>query len=293
MSIKQPLKFGRAMRRNGLLAKRYTLCRLGMLGMNSARGRRNNVTSFVSAQDQTPIRWNLQVDVERSKEKKDSQLSLPWLLYLYSPWQMAMATFNLWKLKIFWDWHFSETQFLDNSKQALVVITKLIREQRGEHIQGCTTPMGYKQIMHDLVMDHKTKDYPLKLLRFEKRHVRRAYLLKVQQLPHYDHKFAFVDVFFCACRRTNDFNSESEISEMNQLIDRFVVARKLLVPYPIVLAEFFVRFRRDYSIPATIRTGHWLISTYKILKLDILNYHPEFYVGSQHESENFHRTVRN
>ncbi|XP_034477673.1 uncharacterized protein LOC117784129 [Drosophila innubila] len=292
MSVKQPLKFGcvplkmvalGAMRRNCLLMKRYSLCRLSMLGMNSARGRSNNATSFVSAQE--PTRWNLQVDVERTKE--DPHPSLPLLLYLYSPWQIAVVKFNLWKLKIFWDWHFSEQQFVDNSKQAFVVITKFIREERRQHIRRCSTPMGYKQIMHDLVnpKDSKSKDWPRKLLRFEKRHIRRAYLLKVQQLPHYDHKFAFMDVVFCACRRTNDFSSESEINEMNKLVDQFIVTRKLLVPYPIVFAEFFVRFRRDYSSPASIRTGQWLISTYKILKLDMLNHHPEFHVGSQHATD--------
>lgn len=285
MSVKKSLKIGSIQmgRRNGLLIRRYPLCRLSMLGMNSARGRRNNATSFESAQEST--RWNLQVDVERTKA--DPQLSLPWLLYLHSPWQLAIAKLKLWKFKIFWDWHFCEPQFVENSKQAFVVLTKFIREERGQQIRRCTTPMGYKQIMHDLVQqeDQKSRDWPRKLLRFEKRHIRRAYLLNVQQLPHYDHKFAFMDVVFCACRRTNDFSSESEITEMSRLIDQFVVRRKLMVPYPIVFAEFFVRFRRDYSMPTTVRTGQWLISTYKILKLDMLNYHPEFYVGSRHASD--------
>jgi len=149
--------------------------------------------------------------------------------------------------------------------------------------------MGYNQIVHDLI---ESKNWPQKLLRFGKRHMRHAILLKIQQLSHYDHKFAFVDVVFCACRCINDFNSSSEISEMSKIIDQYVETRNLLVKYPIVFAEFFVRFRRDYSCPATVRSGQWLISNFKILKFDVLNYHPEFYVGNQRSNE-IYNSVRN
>ncbi|XP_062133877.1 uncharacterized protein LOC133844067 [Drosophila sulfurigaster albostrigata] len=282
MSAKHPLKLVALRSRNDLLSKRkrYSLCRLGMLGMNPTRGGQNNAVSLAASPK--PTRWHLQVDVERAKE--DPQISLPLLMYVYSPWHLVINKFSLWKLKIFWDWEFSEVQFIENAKHAVVLITKLISEQREQYIKQCTTPMGYKQILHDIAKLHRpqTQDWPKKLLRFEKRHIRRAILLKLQQLPHYDHKFAFVDVVFLACRRANDFDSTSDIEEMGDLINRFAKKEKhFLVPYPVVFAEFFVRFRRDYSMPASERTGQWLVSTYKILKLDMLNYHPEFSSGSQ------------
>ncbi|KAH8355234.1 hypothetical protein KR093_009393, partial [Drosophila rubida] len=200
---------------------------------------------------------------------------MPLLVYVYSPFHSVIQKLNLWRLKLLWDWHLNEAQFLENAKRAVVLVTKLVSEQSEQRLKKCTTPMGYKMLLDDMGKLHmpNAQDLTKRLLRFEKHHIRRTILLKVQQLSHYQHKFAYVDIIFLACRRANDFKSLSEVEEMSQLIKRLIRKGKpTVVSCPVVLAEFFVRFRRDYSIAPTDRTGKWLISTYKIIKLDMVNY---------------------
>ncbi|EDW60251.1 uncharacterized protein [Drosophila virilis] len=291
MSVKPPLKFGcarltlahKSFQLHGILARRAnSLSKMGMLGIKS-RQARHKVPGSSRNTVRNRGKWNFNLDVERSKDAvKDRQMSLPLMVYLYSPWKMMSTKFNLWKLKILWDWDFNEAFFVDNAKQALVLVTRFIVEKRNSYIKRCSTPMGYKQISYDLLREkkHQSGNLPHELMRFEKRHIRRAIPLRVQRLEHYDHKFAFIDMIFLACRRTNDFTSKVEVEQMNRLVEQHADASKLFVRHPIVFAEVFVRFRRDYSIPPTVRAGHWLISTYKVVNLDLLNFHPDFHVGS-------------
>ncbi|XP_023162455.2 uncharacterized protein LOC111593716 [Drosophila hydei] len=281
MSLRPPMRFGYArincahgfLQRHGLFpAISHSMFRPNLIQ------RRCKVSGNSGATHSGKGKWSLHFNFERRNEAKgDREISLPLLIYIYGPWKMLRTKCNMWALKLFWDWGFAELKFVNNAKHALVLITRFIVEQHESHIKRCTTPMGYKQIKHDLI---NFNDNHTKLLLFDKRHILRAIPLKIQRLQHYDHKFAFIDMVFLACRRTNDFATKQEVERMQKLVAQYTDTTHVFVPNPIIFAEFFVRFRRDYSLPCTIHAGHWLISTYKILRLEVLNNHPEFNVGA-------------
>ncbi|EDV56775.2 uncharacterized protein LOC6547439 [Drosophila erecta] len=225
---------------------------------------------------------DIEVDFFLAKDKPQ-QVSLPTMIYFYSPLSRLTTMLALLRLKLLWDWDFSEQKFIENSRQAAAVFTDFVRRRRNRNVERCSTPMGFKQIKHDLLDD--PPDWRLKMMRFEKEHFRRAIPLKVQLLRHYDHRFAFLDVVFVALRRSNDFRSRTELSEMTELLKEYIDPAQLRVPHPLIFAEVFIRFRRDYSVEASklgnVRDnnrcmGQWLVSTYKVVRFDILNQHPLF-----------------
>lgn len=225
---------------------------------------------------------DIQVDLVVGKEEP-SEVSLPSLIYFHSPMSRLLTKLSLLRLKLFWDWTFSERDFIDNSKQAAAVLTDFVRRRRFRNVERCTTPMGFKQIKHDLL--DGTFDWRLKMMRFEKNHIRRAIPLKVQLLPHYKHRFAFIDVVYVALRRSNDFPNTTDMQEMSDLMQKHVDTTQLTVSHPLIFTEVFLRFRRDYSVTPTrmgnVRNnnrcmGQWLVSTYKIVRFDLLNHHPLF-----------------
>nr|XP_016928140.1 uncharacterized protein LOC108008753 [Drosophila suzukii] len=234
-------------------------------------------------EDNSPGRsLDLELDFSVAKDEPH-QVSLPLMVYVYSPLSRLATKLSLLRLKFMWDWDFSERHFIDNSLQAAAVFTDFVRRRRNRNVERCSTPMGFKQIKHDLLDD--PPDWRLKMMRFEKVHFRRAIPLKVQLLRHYDHRFAFIDVVFVALRRSNDFRSTAELKEMAELLKDYVDPAHLRVPHPLIFAEVFMRFRRDYSVEPTkmgnVRDnsrcmGQWLISTYKVVRFDILNHHPLF-----------------
>ncbi|XP_020800613.1 uncharacterized protein LOC110177962 [Drosophila serrata] len=225
---------------------------------------------------------DIELDVVVSKDEPH-QISLPSMVFFYSPLTRLVTKLSILQLKLLWDWDFSESNFLENSCQAAVVFTDFVRRRRNRNVERCSTPMGFKQIKHDLLDD--PTDWRLDLMRFERNHIRRAIPLKVQLLRHYDHRFAFLDVVYVALRRSNDFRSPTEQRAMAELVDQYVDSTQLLVPHPLIFAEIFMRFRRDYSVTPTKMgnvqdnnrcMGQWLISTYKVVRFDILNNHPLF-----------------
>ncbi|EDV98325.1 uncharacterized protein LOC6569109 [Drosophila grimshawi] len=272
MSVKSPLKFGWA---HLTIAYRNRPMPNTCLGLHMIRRVMASSSQFPSREEHP--KWKLHVDILSPKEKaKSRELVLPMLTRLSFPWQAINIKWDLWKLKWFWDWKFNESLFVDSSKQALVLATRFIAQQREEYIKCCTTQMGYKQILHDLIgptkQESSAKCWPCQLMRFEHRHIYRAMPLKVHRLTQYDRKFAFIDMLFLASRRGNDFATKQELCEMEILIeDHLLNVDKVLVPNPIVFAKIFVRFRRDYSLPANLRSSHWLISSFKILELDVHN----------------------
>lgn len=231
-------------------------------------------------------RLDIELDVVVPKDEPP-QISLPSMVYFYSPLSRLATKLSLLRLKLLWDWDFSERDFLENSCQAAAVFTDFVRRRRNRNVERCSTPMGYKQIKHDLL--DEPPDWRLSMMRFERSHFRRAIPLKVQLLRHYDHRFAFLDVVYVALRRSNDFRSPTELREMAELVDRYVDPAQLQVSHPLIFAEVFMRFRRDYSVAPTKMgnvaennrcMGHWLISTYKVVRFDILNNHPLFDIPS-------------
>ncbi|XP_002062689.2 uncharacterized protein LOC6639751 [Drosophila willistoni] len=223
--------------------------------------------------------FDIKLDIQQCEDKPE-ELSLPALVYLYGPWKLLSTKWNFWKLKFLWDLSFVESKFMENSKQAAVVLTDMIRHHTKTRIERCTTPMGFKQINHDLF-----HDWRIQLMRFDQCHIRRCIPLKVQLLRHYDHKFAFIDVIFVALRRTDDFRSSQEQCEIESLIDIYANHIKYKEEAPLIFSEIFVRFRRDYSMDKNRSGGQWLVSSYKILQFDIVQYHPEYEIPATVHSE--------
>ncbi|XP_017077649.1 uncharacterized protein LOC108112332 [Drosophila eugracilis] len=246
---------------------------------NSFQGPRRDVTQKKG----NPVKaLGIELELFMTKDEPH-QVSLPVMMYFYSPLSRLYTKLSLLRLKLMWDWDFSERNFLENSCEAAAVFTDFVRRRRNRNVERCSTPMGFQQVKNDLLED--PLDWRLTMMRFEKHHFRRAIPLKVQLLWHYDHRFAFLDVVFVALRRSNDFKSPAELNEMTQLLKKYVDPTQLRVPHPLIFAEIFMRFRRDYSVKPTrmgnVRgnsrcMGHWLISTYKVVRFDILNDHPLF-----------------
>ncbi|SPP73555.1 uncharacterized protein LOC117581703 [Drosophila guanche] len=227
-------------------------------------------------------RLNIQLEVVRSVDRP-SGVSLPAMIYFHSPWSLLTSKLSLLKLKLLWDWRFSEEQFLENSQHAALIITDFIRRQRSRNVERCSTPMGYKQICYDLI--DGAHDWRLHMMRFERHHIYRTIPLRVQLLRHYGHKFAFIDVVYVALRRSNDFTSPQDLDEVQHLMGMHGNSSPLTVEHPLIFAEIFVRYRRDYSTRPTpmgnVREnsrcmGQWLVSTYKILQFDLLDQHSQF-----------------
>lgn len=205
-----------------------------------------------------PLKWSLNVDIEFAKD--GGSVPLAWFT-----WQMLLKQFSLWKFKLQCDPQFDERVFLANSKLAVVLLMKYIIARDKLRISECTTPMGYKQVLHDLIHARSDK---YKLLRFEERHILRAIPMQIRLLPNYEQNFGFIDVIFLACRRADDFACTQEAQEMRSLILKH---HHRYLQNPIIYAELFARFRRDYSIPATVHAGNWLITTLQPLRLDMLS----------------------
>ncbi|KAH8305965.1 hypothetical protein KR018_007346, partial [Drosophila ironensis] len=208
---------------------------------------------------------------------------MPMMVYIYSPLSRLLTILALLRLKVLWDWQFSEANFVEHSMQAAAVVTDFVRRRRISNVERCTTPMGFKQLRHDLLTS--SVDWRLNLMRFERQHIRRAIPLKVQLLRHYEHRFAFIDMVYIALRRSNDFYMHSERREVAHIVEQHVDRAQMTVQHPLIFAEVFMRFRRDYSVKpmemGNVRAnrrcmGQWLISAYKIVRFDLLNHHPLF-----------------
>lgn len=206
-----------------------------------------------------PPKWSLNVDIEFAKD--EGGVPLAWFT-----WQVLLKKFSLWKFKLLCDAQFDEKVFLPNSKLAVVLLMKYIMAKDKLQIAGCTTPMGYKQVLHDLIHTRSDKN---KLLRFEERHIVRAIPMQIRYLPNYEQNFGFIDVIFLAFRRADDFACAQQAQEIRRLIFKHPNYREL--ENPIIYAELFARFRRDYSLPATVHAGNWLIATLQPLRLDMLS----------------------
>lgn len=239
--------------------------RICMRGMTPwPRNQRHLATTKTSGFDE-PSTWNFNLNIEFVKENERN--SFHWFI-----WQMILNRLYLWNFKLFCDRQFNEREFLDNSKLALSLLTQYIIAGETREIRLCTTPMGFKQVMFD-ISSSRTDAY--KMLCFEKRHILRAIPLQIKRLAHYEHTFAFIDVIFVANRRADDFESLRDAHNLRKLINKHAEAWKLYSQNPFVYAEMFVRFRRDYSLPTTVRTGQWLISAFKLRRLDVLNEYPQ------------------
>ncbi|XP_017018817.1 uncharacterized protein [Drosophila kikkawai] len=262
-------------------------CRPRLLLQNASARLGSSSSIVVNKSPPTPAPSNHSLDIELDvvvSKDEPFPISLPSMVYFYSPLSRLLTKLSVLQLKLLWDWDFSEHQFLENSCQAAVVFTDFVRRRRNRNVERCSTPMGFKQIKHDLLDD--PADWRLDLMRFERDHIRRAIPLKVQLLRHYDHRFAFFDVVYVALRRSNDFRTPSrDHSEMTELVNRYVDPTQLQVSHPLIFAEIFMRFRRDYSVAPTKMgnvmdnnrcMGQWLISTYKVVRFDIVNNHPLF-----------------
>ncbi|XP_001360391.4 uncharacterized protein [Drosophila pseudoobscura] len=189
--------------------------------------------------------WNRQ-HAEHEQRKK----AIPRLVYLHNPWKYLLTKFNLWQLRWLWDPEFNESEFIEGSKQAAVVVTDIIRQQSPEKMSTYTTPVGFQQISRDMLLSRN--DNRLQLIRFQREHLRRAIPMKVARRQSFGRRYAFIDVLFVGLRNTKDFDSASEVVEVNELVRR--MDRELRtprdvvsVPHRIVFAEIFIRFRRDYT----------------------------------------------
>ncbi|XP_017077642.2 uncharacterized protein LOC108112323 [Drosophila eugracilis] len=176
--------------------------------------------------------------------------TIPKLVYLHNPWKYLVTKFNLWKLKWLWDREFSEPDFLEGAKQAAIVMTDIIRQQSADKISEYTTPVGFQQITRDMLLSRN--DTRLQLVRFEREHLRRAIPMKVATRQNFGRKYAFIDMLFVGLRNTKDFDTASEVVEVNEIIRRMDNELKtppevVAVPHRIVFAEIFIRFRRDYT----------------------------------------------
>lgn len=179
------------------------------------------------------------------------QKIIPKLVYLHNPWKFIITKLNLYKLKWLWDRDFNETEFIEGSKQAAIVMTDIIRQQSAELISEYTTPVGFQQITRDMLLSRN--DTRLQLVRFKKEHLRRAIPMKVATRQNFGRKYAFIDMLFVGLRNTKDFDSPGEMVEINDIIRRMDNELKTpievsAVPHRIVFAEIFIRFRRDYSV---------------------------------------------
>ncbi|EDW05172.1 GH22570 [Drosophila grimshawi] len=238
---------------------------------------------------------------------------IPKLVYLHNPWKYLVTKFNMWRLKWLWDYGFCETEFVEGSKQAAIVMTDIIRQQGAEQLSELTTPVGFQQITRDMLLSRN--DTRLQLVRFEKEHIRRAIPMKVATRKNFGRKYAFIDMLFVGLRNTKDFDSPAELAEINDLLRRMDIELKtpheiISVPHRIVFAEIFIRFRRDYTaewrrkqdsslkqndahsleqtessssaedllmgrILSRLNDPGWSVSFYKILTFDVLNFDPK------------------
>ncbi|XP_034650900.1 uncharacterized protein LOC117890257 [Drosophila subobscura] len=210
-----------------------------------------------SGSPQRPLHnWDRQ-NAEHEQRRK----AIPKLVYLHNPWKYLMTKFNLFKLKLLWDPKFSESEFIEGSKQAAIVMTDIIRLQSAEKISEYTTPVGFQQITRDMLLSRD--DSRLQLVRFQKEHLRRAIPMKVARRQNFGRKYAFIDMLFVGLRNTRDFESPSEVVQVNEILRRMDNELKtpphaLSVPHRIVFAEIFIRFRRDYTEEArrTLEAQH-------------------------------------
>ncbi|KAH8305872.1 hypothetical protein KR018_000384 [Drosophila ironensis] len=178
---------------------------------------------------------------------------IPKLVYLHNPWKYLVTKFNLWKLKWLWDRDFNESDFVEGAKQAAIVMTDIIRQQSAEKISEYTTPVGFQQITRDMLLSRN--DTRLQLVRFQREHLRRAIPMKVATRQNFGRKYAFIDMLFVGLRNTKDFDTATEVVEVNEIIRRMDNELKtppdvVAVPHRIVFAEIFIRFRRDYTAEA-------------------------------------------
>ncbi|KAH8386342.1 hypothetical protein KR200_001158, partial [Drosophila serrata] len=192
--------------------------------------------------------WDRQSSAHEERRK-----TIPKLVYLHNPWKYLVTKLNLWKLKWLWDREFRESEFVDGAKQAAVVLTDIIRLQQADRISDFTTPVGFQQITRDMLLSRN--DTRLQLVRFQREHLRRAIPMKVATRQNFGRKYAFIDMLFVGLRNTKDFDTATEVVEVNDIIRRMdnelrTPSHVVAVPHRIVFAEIFIRFRRDYTAEA-------------------------------------------
>ncbi|KAH8252581.1 hypothetical protein KR032_000654, partial [Drosophila birchii] len=192
--------------------------------------------------------WDRQSSAHEERRK-----TIPKLVYLHNPWKYLLTKLNLWKLKWLWDREFRESEFVDGAKQAAVVLTDIIRLQQADRISEFTTPVGFQQITRDMLLSRN--DTRLQLVRFQSEHLRRAIPMKVATRQNFGRKYAFIDMLFVGLRNTKDFDTATEVVEVNDIIRRMdnelrTPSHVVAVPHRIVFAEIFIRFRRDYTAEA-------------------------------------------
>ncbi|KAM7356814.1 uncharacterized protein ACRADG_002423 isoform 2-T2 [Cochliomyia hominivorax] len=222
--------------------------------------------------------WKRQMEWNNEKRK-----IIPRLVYLHNPWRYLFTKLKLFKFQFFWDPDFDESEFIRGSKQAAVVLTNIIRDQKIHQIKQFTTPFGYKQITRDMLLSRN--DSRLKLVRFEAEHLRRAIPMRVATKQNQGRRYCFIDMLFVGLRNTKDYESAEEAVEVKNILQKLdsdlqTPYEVLAVPHRIVFAEIFMRFRRDYTENLYLTTDlvnnrDWSVAFYKILTFDVLNFDPK------------------
>ncbi|XP_017489140.1 PREDICTED: uncharacterized protein LOC108377392 [Rhagoletis zephyria] len=223
---------------------------------------------------------NWENNMRRNNEQRKT---IPKLVYLHNPWKYVLTRLNLWKLRIFWDHKFKEQEFIRGSRQAVIVMTDIIRNQSTGKLGQFTTPVGFQQISRDMLLSRN--DSRLRLVKFDTEHIRKAIPMKVATRKNFGRRYCFIDMLFVGLRNTKDFDSPEELVEINEILRKLDTDMRtpmdvMAVPHRIVFAEIFMRFRRDYTPNAdnasnNVKDREWSVSFYKILTFDVLNYDPK------------------
>ncbi|XP_030388326.1 uncharacterized protein LOC115634618 [Scaptodrosophila lebanonensis] len=213
-----------------------------------------------------------------------SDTFVPELVFKYNPLKYYLSKMKMWKLKWTWDRSFSESQFVDQSKQAAATLTDIVRLRDTEKIAEFSTSNAYYQMANELInFPHESC---AELLHFRKDHIRQAVPIKVQLHNVLGLKYAVIDVIMVGLRHVGDCEGGGDLDKMKQALIEMdpelkdqITGPTMQLPY--VFIELFMRFRRNYSnVNQPIggqpekATSPWLVSVYKICRFNIFTMPP-------------------
>ncbi|XP_060656792.1 uncharacterized protein LOC132791758 [Drosophila nasuta] len=139
----------------------------------------------------------------------------PQLVYKYNPLKYYLSKLRMLKLRWTWDHNFKEHNFLEESKQAAISLTDILRLRDMKKINHFSTSNVYYQMANESI---NLPESCLELLRFRKQDIRQVVPINVHLHKILGLKYAVIDVVMVGLRHMADCETNDDLERMKKAL---------------------------------------------------------------------------
>ncbi|KAH8298424.1 hypothetical protein KR044_002480 [Drosophila immigrans] len=207
----------------------------------------------------------------------------PQLVYKYNPVKYYLSKLRMLKLRWTWDRNFKERDFLEESKDAAISLTDILRLRDIKQMDRFSTSNVYYQMANESI---NLPESCVELLRFRKQDIRQVVPINVNLHKILGLKYAIIDVVMVGLRHVADCETNEDLEKMKYALIQMQPELKVHFDdssrqLPYIFIELFMRFKRNYSnaeqisgVELASHTNRWIVSVYKICKFNIFTFPP-------------------